>query len=144
MKRTAPKHVAKYCIQDWTDKAYCRLVEEYEDDYHFVHKIKCTCGSSRYKVYVDEHPSVFLECRECQEKITVYDLKYYPAAIKLEEKLPIKLFSESDYMVYVMYEYSDESEMEEDVEDSSDDITWAMVFAGTEGKIELIIDDETA
>lgn len=39
MKATAPIHIRKFCYEDNTDKTYCELQEEYQDEYTFVRGI---------------------------------------------------------------------------------------------------------
>lgn len=111
MKRYALFHVKDYCIIAKEDEAYRKLADKYQDDYHFVYKIKCSCCNDRFKVYKDEHPTVVIKCSDCNEEIIVYDLKYYPAAIKLEDKLKMEQVSYSDnsiFNIYSIYEYSDD------------------------------------
>lgn len=55
----------------------------------FVYKVKCTYICERFVVYQDAHPSVFAECCNCGNLITVYDLKYYPAAVKLNKNFTV-------------------------------------------------------
>lgn len=75
--------------------------------------------------------------------ITVYDLKYYPAAIKLNKNFIISKVNERFVQVYVNYEYDDEFLYEDDVEFDANDITWGKVFIENNGELKKILDDET-
>ena len=146
MKDNAPVHIKKFCYEDYEDKTYCELREKYQDEVHFTWKIKCECGETKFKVLMDEHPSVFCKCSNCGKDITVYDLANYPAATKLKEELEeeqISIEDAEDFNVYVMYEYSDEFE-EDDEEFDQNDITWAIAYIGNGDILEKILDDETA
>lgn len=147
MKESAPKHVEKFCIKDMEDKVYCQLSDEYQDDYTFVYKIKCTCGCNSFTVYKDEHPSITAKCQDCRRTICIYDLKYYPCAVKLNhdyETYPISINQHEIFSVYVIYEYSDEFEIEDDVAYDPNDIVWARAFVRYDDILEEILDDETA
>jgi len=146
MKRTTPENVNKYCYAPKNDDAYLRLAQEYEDGYTFVYKIKCICENQHFFVYKDKHPTVELKCNKCSEHISVYDLKYYPCAVKLNKEYPLKLVSNDLYCVYVVFEYSNESEDEEDVPFDDNDITWCYIYIKNIIANEVIelINDETA
>lgn len=147
MKETAPVHIHKFCYEDMEDKTYRELRQEYQDEYLFVWKIKCECGETKFKVFMDEHPSVFCKCSKCSKDITVYDLAYYPAAVKLQDELEAEQVSVEGvehFNVYAIYEYSDEFETEDDVDFDQNDITWAVAYVGNGDIIEKILDDETA
>lgn len=146
MKKSAPVHIKNYCVVDNADKIYKHLVKEYEDENHFVHKVKCSCCNTKFEVYIDEHPTVMIKCAECNKEIIVYDLDYYPAAIKLDDKLQMKQVSyqnNSIFIVYSIYEYGD---LDVDVEFDENSISWCTVFIkDSENNILIkLIDDETA
>ncbi|MBD5544708.1 MAG: hypothetical protein HDR01_10855 [Lachnospiraceae bacterium] len=48
--------------------------------------------------------------------VTAYDLKYYPASVKLDKDYVLNKVNENSVFVYVNYEYNDEFLYEEDVE----------------------------
>lgn len=147
MNKTAPVHIQRFCYEDKEDKTYCQLQKEYQSDYTFVWKIKCGCGETRFKVFSDEHPSIFLKCTKCNKDITVYDLSYYPAAVKLKEEFAKKQVSVEnieDFNVYAIYEYSDEFETEDDVDLDPNDITWGTAYIANGDVVNKILDDETA
>ncbi len=147
MKKYAPFHVKNYCTIDKEDEVYKKLVNNYEDDHHFVYKIRCSCCNDKFKVYKDDHPTVVIKCSDCDKEIIVYDLKYYPAAIKLDDKLKMEQVSyieSSVFNIYSIYEYCDE--FDEEIEFVENDITWCLVFIKCVKNKKLIklIDDETA
>lgn len=114
MKQSAPKHIIEYCYRDNDDSAYAYLYEAFGAETSFVYKVKCTCNCERFIVYQDAHPSVFAKCCNCGNTITVYDLKYYPAAVKLNRNYAVNKVDENSVRVYVNYEYNDEFLDEED------------------------------
>lgn len=137
----APDHIKEYCYCDHTDQHFSKLFDEFDDAYTAIYKIKCSCGCSRFKVYVDPNPTVEAVCVHCEKRICVYDLIHYPAAVKCpcdnDTFSIVDLNSHSEFEVYAIYEYSDDY-------DSENDITWCHVFAGSEKELVEIIDDETA
>lgn len=143
MKQSAPKHIIEYCDRDNDDSVYAYLYETFGAETSFVYKVKCTCNCEKFIVYQDAHPSVFAKCCNCGNMITVYDLEYYPAAVKLDRNYAVNKMDENSVRVYVNYEYSDEFLDEEDVEFDANDITWAKVFIANNGAIRKILDDET-
>ena len=84
-------------------------------------------------------------CASCQERITIYDLAFYPAAVKLEGE---ETFVAMDSMpvrpsqVYVCYEYG---ELDPDQQFDRDDICWCQIFTESQsGQLVRVFDDETA
>lgn len=144
MKKYAPKHVSEYCYVDKSDIFYCYLQEKYGDASSFVYKIKCTCDSVNFIVYQDAHPSIFAKCCCCKKNITIYDLAYYPAAVKLRKNFEIKEVDKNPVLVYANYEYNDEFLFEEDVQCDENGVTWGKVFIRKGDKLIKILDDETA
>lgn len=147
MDRVAPKHIFDYCVEDSKDSTYMHMKNKYEDNYSFAYKIKCSCGNEKFIVFEDLHPSIYCKCIKCNKNIIVYDLQYYPAAIKLNcpyERKEIRIHNETEFLLYVVYEYSNEFEEKKDVEFDQDDITWAKVFIKGNSCFEMILDDETA
>lgn len=144
MNKFAPDHIKKYCVNDRNDDLYNCLTSLYKKQYSFVYKIRCTCGCDKFMVYVDEHPSAFAKCTLCNEYIVIYDLKYYPSATKLNKICSKKQIGKEGVKVYVVFEYNDEFEDEEDVKFDSNDITWGKVFVRDKNGLMMILDDETA
>ncbi len=144
IKQNAPNHIIKYCYKDNTDDYYIYLHKNYETENSFVYKLRCTCGCNKFIVYQDQHPSIFAECINCNQMITIYDLDYYPSAIKLKKNFNLIKIDIEPVWVYVNYEYSDEYLYEEDVEFDADDITWGKVFIANKNELKKILDDETA
>lgn len=144
MIKKAPNHVIKYCCIDKKDLYFKHLCDMYQDVNSFVYKLKCTCNCEKFIVYHDEHPSVFAKCNDCKKMITVYDLKNYPSAVKLNNDYNLKELYENSIHVYMNYEYDDEYMYEEDVEFDNDDITWGKVFVLKDNQLMKILDDETA
>ena len=87
---------------------YLYLYKNFTSKTSFVYKIKCTCHCKRFEVYQDAHPRIFAKCCNCGNMITVYDLKFYPAATKLNKQFTISKVDERLVQVYVNYEYDDE------------------------------------
>lgn len=143
MEPSAPSHIKKYCVIDNTDPWYLYLYKNLASKTSFVYKVKCTCNCERFVVYQDAHPSIFAECSNCGNLITVYDLKCYPAAVKLNKNFTVYRVDERFVQVYVNYEYDDECLYEDDVEFDTNDITWCKVFIESNDKLEKIMDDET-
>lgn len=147
MNKYAPEHVEKFCVQDMIDSIYNQLNEVYQDNYKFTYKLKCDCGNECFEVYKDRHPSIFAKCVNCNRIISVYDLQYYPAASKLNmnfNKQQVIINGHKSFFVYVVYEYDDEFEFEDDVDFNPNDITWAKVFVYDQNVLQKILDDETA
>ena len=144
MKQNAPSHVVEYCCIDKKDLFFRNLCDMYQDVNSFVYKLKCTCDCDKFIVYQDEHPSVFAKCNYCEKMITVYDLKYYPSAVKLNKDYTLKKLYEHAVLVYMNYEYDDEFMFEEDIEFDTEDITWGKVFVLNDNQLIKILDDETA
>lgn len=143
MKRSAPDHIRKNCYIG-NDPLYYHLCERYEDGKSFVYKLRCSCGCEMFTVYKDAHPTVYAQCQECKKMITVYDLQYYPSAVKVNGDRDVDKVVENPVLVYMNYEYSDEFMVEDEVMFDENDITWAKVFIADNGKLRMILDDETA
>lgn len=146
MTKKAPLHIKAFCTVDNEDETYKKLVAEYEDNNHFVYKAQCSCSNTTFRVYTDEHPTVLIRCIKCNKEITVYDLQYYPAAVKLDDEAKMKQISfqqNSAFYVYPIYEYGD---FDEDMGFDENDISWCVVFIRDvkESTLIKIIDDETA
>ena len=84
------------------------------------------------------------QCANCGKVITVYDLAYYPSAVKLKKDFNLIKVDDSPVCVYVNYEYDDEYLYEEDVEFDANDVTWGKVFIANNNELKKILDDETA
>ena len=144
-KIVAPDHIKEFCRDDIEgDNVFEELKTGYEDSFSNVFKVVCTCNNPDFWIYGDEHPTIILECAECKRRITAYDLKYYPSAIKLDESYELKRLNEKKQPVYVNYEYSDEYLYSKDVSFDNNDITWCKIFVNDNGVIKKILDDETA
>ena len=72
--------------------------------------------------------------------MTIYDLKYYPCAVKLDEKCEKVKINEVASEIYVCYEYSDD----EDIPFDENDVTWGLAFLKQGKNLIKILDDETA
>lgn len=144
MNLIAPKHVSEYCIIDEHDEVFKELKHSLEDAFSYVYKIRCNCGNTRFLVYSDAHPSVYAKCSLCHKMIALYDLSYYPSAVKLDKKYSLEKVQKYPVLAYVNYEYDDEYLTEDDVDFDVNDITWAKVFINENGNIKKILDDETA
>ena len=74
----------------------------------------------------------------------MYDLKFYPAAVKLKEDLERVMVVDEPVSLYANYQYSDEFLLEKDVYFDQDDISWGMAFVEKGGELIKILDDETS
>ena len=143
-KIIAPIHIVDYCSIEYKDDAFQKLQQAYNDDFSYVYKVKCTCNSTRFFIYLDDHPTVIAECSICKKKIIIYDLSFYPAATKLDESYVMHRIFDTANELYVNYEYSDEYLYYKDVDFNPNDITWAKAFVKKDEQLIKILDDETA
>ena len=137
IKQNAPCHIIEYCYKDDTDDFFLDLCKHYETENSFVYKLRCTGGCNRFIVYQDKHPSIFAECVNCGKIIIVYDLEYYPSAVKLKKDFNLIKVQEEPVLVYVNYEYDDEYLYEFDVEFDANDVTWGKVFIANNNELSL-------
>ncbi len=83
VKKIAPDHIIDFCDSFSNgDKIFEKIKNKYEGDFSFVYRVVCSCKNSLFWIYKDEHPTIVLECSKCKKRITAYDLKNYPLAIK--------------------------------------------------------------
>lgn len=142
MDRLAPRHIQQFCTDLITESEFAEFFHEYANKCCGVYQIICKCCNDKFHVLYDEHPSCWVKCTNCDELITLYDLKYYPAAVKTEE-----IFSEhflcvngaNEFKVCVMYEYGDYYE-------SYDDLSWCNIWCkdSSTGNVFNLINDETS
>ena len=141
MINIAPTHIRKYCFCDYSDKIFKEIFDKYDDTNTAIYKIKCSCGNTLFKVYVDPNPTVKIICTKCLKEIIVYDLIFYPAATKCPDKNDVFesviYGSQTEFEVYAMYEYRDDYEDE-------NDISWCHVYLNFQNDLIEIIDDETS
>lgn len=143
----APEHIKKYC--SYTKRV--NLLSEYiDDDYSFVYQVGCMCGCMHLKIYTNDTPKVIAYCRNCGEKISVYDLTQYPTSAPTsdwipgwiaEEKELCQLQCADDSELFVNYQYGyciTDSDFDEN------DVTGFNMWIYSNGEMKLIIDDETA
>lgn len=121
---------------------------EYEcDEYHLPYLVKCKCGCEELEIMTNPEPMVIAKCPKCGENITIYNLRYYPAAALIphtgEETVYISPAEDNIFNICVVYEYP---ELEEDEEFNQNDITWCEIygFGLKSKKVFQIISDETA
>jgi hypothetical protein len=109
---------------------------------HF--QVVCSCDSREFLLLLSNRKSVKAICAECHAIITLYDLAFYPAAVKIrgqEEFAPLNALSDWPASVFVRFEYS---EPEPDVEFDRNDITWCEILVRSRvGKLVTVFDDET-
>ena len=136
-----PTHVADYCYRDYSDRIFLRLLDVYDGLYTTINIIKCSCGNNRFVVYIDPNPTVEIVCKCCLKRISVYDLAYYPAAVKCPKDNDVfsivHLDSQSEFKVYAIYEYSDDY-------DGENDVSWCHVYISTDDDLIEIVNDETS
>ena len=135
-----PKHIEKNAKAIQYNVGFL----DYEcDGYHFLFQVKCNCGCKKFEVLTNPEPRVIVKCVKCRESITVYNLRYYPAASLIpfdeEEKLYISSENDEVFKVFVIYEYSDD-------EFDQNDITACEAYGvGVKSKkVFCILEDETA
>lgn len=145
-----PEHIKEYCVEIDEKSAFYMIKQDYSDDFAYTYKIKCLCGCSIFEIFTDRHPTAEAVCTNCGKRITVYDLKYYPNAIKLSEDFEMKKYlsvetGQSKFEICALYEYSDEFDFNSEFFDRND-ITGFSLFAfdETTSDIILVLDDETA
>ncbi len=141
-----PKHIEGYVVR--MDEKNNKFFETYVSDFAFYYTIKCKCGNEKFHVIGNECPIVTVECCECGEGILVYDLIYYPAATSVDrhENFVKLVLEENDiFEVCVLYEYSDEFELD-DEEFDPNNLSWCQVFVRDpkSGEVWRILNDETA
>lgn len=151
MLDTAPEHIKNYCFADENDRTYQQLCKEFDEEHYSLYQIKCICGNTEWNVYCDPNPTVKAICPKCRQEITVYDLIYYPAAVKCSRDDDV--FTQeahngiTEFKVYVAFEYVPE-EWEELSKDPdyrfNDDITWCCIYLKCGDEIINIVNDETA
>jgi hypothetical protein len=110
---------------------------------HYYFKLKCLCGSTRLRLAHSRQKTVQAKCMSCRNEFTVYDLAFYPAAVKLSGKEEFQeLDNPENYDdVFVMFEYGDS---EPDVDFDENDITWCQLYVRRkDGAIAKVFDDET-
>lgn len=137
----APRHVESY-VQPASEK--CPVPGSF-DDYHPLYQVVCACGGRLFHVLADEMPRVVADCGACANRVTVYDVRLYPAATGGPGGDELHDVSGGDVAVevFVMYEYGD-PDIPDDFD--PDDISWCQVFTydARTGSVELVLDDETA
>jgi len=106
--------------------------------------LSCTCAGQEFNLFESDLQSVLAECAGCQNRITVYDLENYPAAIKLqgaESFSPMVSQLERPSRILATFEYGPP---EDDVVFDRNDITWCQIHALlADGSKILVFDDET-
>ena len=137
----APTHIEDFCVVAKSDPFYNQLYDKFFNDYTSVFKIRCSCGSSKFFVYKDNHPSIYLKCKCCSREIIAYELDFYPAATKLEDFKPRTLVCINgidNFNVYAIYQYPEDAGLDKD------DISWCVIYIKNDENVVKILDDETA
>jgi hypothetical protein len=131
-------------LNDCVEDASIRFIND-ASDYHKYYQIICRCGCKLFDLLVSDKDSVIGICSECNYRIVIYDLDYYPAATKLDGE---ESFARMNGMpnrpsqVYALYEYG---QLDADMEFDPNDISWFQLFSETkDGQLVKIFDDETA
>ena len=124
MKILAPNHIKEYCTVMLKNSHFKKLSEEFSDEYATVYQLQCKCGCFEFNVFEEEYPTVYVECEKCKNRVTVYDLSYYPAARKSQYKSELVKVKDDEFEMFevcVLYEYGDDYE-------GNDDISWCTVW----------------
>lgn len=133
-----PEHLGD-CVKNATGRFAGDVTNE-----HRYYQLVCSCGDIRFTLWESNRKSVLAECASCKRRTIVYDLAFYPAAVKLPgaenyARLASQKCIPSE--VFVLYEYGTP---EDDMDFNRNDITWCQIFVVTEsGKLETVFDDET-
>jgi hypothetical protein len=143
---TCPDHIRPFVTPP--DKAIVDRLPVKPSDNYAVFAVRCSCGADLFSVQADDLPTVVGACGACGAKITLYDIRNYPAGTPSRQPGPMRRIAaptgEGMFRVYVGYEYGD---LDEDQEPDANDVTWGCVFGiageGTPTVFE-ILSDETA
>lgn len=145
MDKLAPNHVIEYC-DNVKQNCFVEIYEKYNDFYHRVYQIKCSCHCDEFRIYMDDCPTVIAECSRCKKRIVLYDLDKYDASEKpswIKWRSPNKFeYSYADetlFNICVMYEYSDDFS-------SYDDLSWFTAWGynrNIDNVFEIITDETT-
>jgi len=139
-----PKHIENNVISLPNNN---KFIEYEHDEYHLPYLVKCKCGCEELEIMTNPEPRILARCPLCGEKITIYNLRYYPAASLIpydgENETYISPAEDTIFNIYVVYEYP---ELEGEEVFNPNDITWCEVYGfGIESKnIFQIINHETA
>jgi len=118
---------------------------ENASDFHTLIALVCRCGSRTFDLLVSDRKSVVAVCEACGSKTVVYDLAFYPAAIKMpgpESFTELSGMPTRPAKIFVQYEYGPR---EPDMEFDRNAITWCQIFSESEiGTLVKVFDDETA
>ena len=136
--KNCPTHIEKFVVDA---SSRFRIPE---DGYHFYFELKCVCGSQLFYLLFGDKRSVRAICNRCLNKITIYNLSFYPSASTIggEEAYYISdLTCEVPALIFVMYEYGI---LDEGDDFDKNDITWCQVFVESPSGLTKVFDDETA
>lgn len=144
MDITAPNHILKYCYSIEGGQ-FKKIYSDFNDYYHRVYQIKCSCKCDGFRICIDDCPTVTAICSNCGACITLYDLDEYDASERpswinwrTPSKYEYSYNSETLFNICVMYEYGEEYA-------SNNDISWftAWGYNNNIDSIVEIISDET-
>lgn len=143
----APDHIKKYVKRIvGNNKFFVNNI----DKFTFAYEVICSCGNKELVIFKNSEPKVIAHCETCGETIIVYDLIEYPCAVTVrkngEEVLEKITNGDSDkFNVAVVFEYSDEFELDDDEFDENE-VTWCQIYLYDTKSLQsiLIVDDETA
>ena len=140
-----PKHIENYIISLTDTNIFS--IHQPVNNYHHSYLVKCSCGCEEFEIFINPEPMLMAKCKECGAEITVYNLRYYPAASLISfEGANTKYVSPRDDRIFnicVIYDYP---ELEVNEEYDQNDITWCVVYGvGIDSKdVFEILNDETA
>ena len=129
-------------LQEYVEDASSVFPSESSSN-HRYYRLRCGCGNTQFRLDQSQLKTVKATCKICGVSITIYDLDYYPAAVKLSgvEVFEVLDSGENQAALFVMFEYG---VPEPDVEFDANDITWCQIFIErSNGEIDRIFDDET-
>ena len=126
MYKLAPDHVMKYC-SNIESRCFSDIYEKFNDNYHCVYQIKCSCCCDEFHIYMDECPTVTAICSKCKKQIVLYDLDEYDASEKPSwinwrptNEFEYSHLGETLFKICVMYEYDELS--------ANNDLSCAFIF----------------
>lgn len=144
----APSHIKPFAVPlIGKNKYFC---DEIYSRFTFAYEVCCSCGNDKFVIYKNSEPKVTAYCESCGKTITLYDLIEYSCAVTVrkdgEEVLKKITTNNSDkFNVAIIFEYSDEFELDDENFDEND-VTWCQIYLydTVSMKSFMIVDDETA
>ena len=114
--KKVPEHIKDFCFDISTEDTVFDVLKETYGSYGELYKVKCTCNCVLFELTLDDHPTAYAKCSACQKEIILYELEFYPSAIKLRDTFPQYTFRNGNFFEICMYfEYPDDWEGNNDI-----------------------------